>query len=47
MRKYEYDSINEKMLDHSWDPNYPNDVVAQSLRCYTVDEISNLRAERV
>ncbi|MBE7128692.1 class I SAM-dependent methyltransferase [Bacillus mycoides] len=45
MRKYEYDSINERMLDHWWDPNYPNDVVTQSLRCYTVDEISNLCAE--
>ncbi|MGE6363539.1 class I SAM-dependent methyltransferase [Bacillus paramycoides] len=42
MRKYEYDSINERMLDHWWNPNYPNDIVTQSLRCYTVEEISNL-----
>lgn len=45
MRKYEYDSINERMLDHWWHPNNPNDIVTQSLRCYTVDEISNLCAE--
>lgn len=42
MRKYEYDSINERMLDHWWNPNYPNDIVTQSLRCYTVEEISHL-----
>lgn len=45
MRKYEYDFINERMLDHWWDPNSPNDLVTQSLRCYTVDEISNLCGE--
>ncbi|MBJ8005233.1 MULTISPECIES: methyltransferase domain-containing protein [Bacillus cereus group] len=42
MRKYEYDSINERMLDHWWNPNYPNDIVTQSLRCYTIEEISHL-----
>ena len=42
MRKYEYDSINERMLDHWWDPNQPNEIVTQSLRCYTVEEISDL-----
>ncbi|PEC56740.1 SAM-dependent methyltransferase [Bacillus cereus] len=45
IRKYEYDSINERMLDHWWHPNNPNDIVTQSLRCYTVDAISNLCAE--
>ncbi|WP_283750279.1 class I SAM-dependent methyltransferase [Bacillus cereus] len=45
MRKYEYDSINERMLDHWWNPNYPNDIVTQSLRCYTVEEISHLCGE--
>ncbi|MBE7098642.1 class I SAM-dependent methyltransferase [Bacillus cereus] len=45
MRKYEYDCINERMLDHWWHPNNQNDIVTQSLRCYTVDEISNLCAE--
>ncbi|NUC18084.1 class I SAM-dependent methyltransferase [Bacillus mycoides] len=42
MRKYEYDSINERMLDHWWNPNQPNEIVTQSLRCYTVEEISDL-----
>ncbi|EEL70491.1 class I SAM-dependent methyltransferase [Bacillus mycoides] len=42
MRKYEYDSINERMLDHWWNPNQPNEIVTQSLRCYTVEEISEL-----
>ena len=42
MRKYEYDNSNERMLDHWWDPAYPNDIVTQSLRCYTVEEISTL-----
>ncbi|SCC33384.1 Protein of unknown function [Bacillus mycoides] len=37
MRKYEYDSINERMLDHWWNPNYPNDIVTQSLRCYAIE----------
>ncbi|MGG3443520.1 class I SAM-dependent methyltransferase [Bacillus nitratireducens] len=42
MRKYEYDSINERMLDHWWNPNQPYEIVTQSLRCYTVEEISDL-----
>ncbi|OOR13775.1 SAM-dependent methyltransferase [Bacillus cereus] len=42
MRKYEYDSINERMLDRWWNPNQPNEIVTQSLRCYTVEEISDL-----
>ena len=42
MRKYEYDSINERMLDNWWNPNDLNDIVTQSLRCYTVEEISDL-----
>ncbi|PGO19496.1 methyltransferase [Bacillus cereus] len=42
MRKYEYDSINERMLDNWWNPNQPNEIVTQSLRCYTVEEISDL-----
>lgn len=45
MRKYEYDSINERMLDHWWNPNQPNEIVTQSLRCYTVEEISDLCAK--
>ncbi|MED0989678.1 class I SAM-dependent methyltransferase [Bacillus nitratireducens] len=42
MRKYEYDNINERMLDHWWNPNQPYEIVTQSLRCYTVEEISDL-----
>ncbi|WHY26671.1 class I SAM-dependent methyltransferase [Bacillus wiedmannii] len=45
MRKYEYDSENARMLDHWWEPDSSNDIVTQSLRCYTIDEISNLCAE--
>ncbi|MFJ8455551.1 class I SAM-dependent methyltransferase [Bacillus paramycoides] len=45
MRKYEYDSENERMLDHWWETVSSNDIVTQSLRCYTLDEISNLCAE--
>lgn len=33
------------MLDHWWHPNSPNDIVTQSLHCYTLDEISNLCTE--
>ncbi|HDR7795618.1 TPA: class I SAM-dependent methyltransferase [Bacillus luti] len=45
MRKYEYDSVNERMLDHWWETASSNDIVTQSLRCYTVDEISKLCTE--
>ncbi|HDR4106958.1 TPA: class I SAM-dependent methyltransferase, partial [Bacillus anthracis] len=45
MRKYEYDSENARMLDHWWEKDSSNDIVTQSLRCYTIDEISNLCAE--
>ena len=45
MRKYEYDSENDRMLDHWWETVSSNDTVTQSLRCYTVDEISNLCVE--
>ncbi|MDQ4480925.1 class I SAM-dependent methyltransferase [Bacillus cereus] len=45
MRKYEYDSENARMLDHWWKKDSSNDIVTQSLRCYTIDEISNLCAE--
>ena len=45
IRKYEYDSENARMLDHWWEIDSSNDIVTQSLRCYAVDEISNLCAE--
>ncbi|HFK1546426.1 MULTISPECIES: class I SAM-dependent methyltransferase [Bacillus] len=45
MRKYEYDSENARMLDHWWETDSSNDIVTQSLRCYTIDEINNLCAE--
>lgn len=45
MRKYEYDTENARMLDHWWEIDFSNDIVTQSLRCYTVNEISNLCAE--
>lgn len=41
-RKYGYDEENERMLDTWWHNDHPEDAVTQSLRCYTVEEISKL-----
>lgn len=41
-RKYEYDFQSKRMLDHWWHTEKPNDIITQSLRCYTIDEISSL-----
>lgn len=42
LRKYGYDEENQRMLDSWWNPDHPEDVVTQSLRCYTPEEISEL-----
>lgn len=41
-RRYEYDEENCRMLDTWWSIDRPDDPVTQSLRCYTIEEISSL-----
>lgn len=41
-REYGYDVDNERMLDTWWHPEQPENALTQSLRCYTVEEISKL-----
>ena len=41
-RIYDYEVETKRMLDSWWHPDYPDDVVTQSLRCYTVQEITDL-----
>lgn len=41
-RIYDYDEENHRMLDSWWSPDEPDHVVTQSLRCYTICEISEL-----
>ncbi|MCG3086434.1 class I SAM-dependent methyltransferase [Sporosarcina cyprini] len=44
-RRYEYDDENGRMLDTWWSIDSPDEPVTQSLRCYTIEEISSLCRE--
>jgi ubiquinone/menaquinone biosynthesis C-methylase UbiE len=39
-RKYSFDKENCRMVDSWWHIEHPEEVVTQTLRCYTIDEIS-------
>ncbi|MGG0642626.1 class I SAM-dependent methyltransferase [Sporosarcina gallistercoris] len=41
-RVYHYDAEEHRMVDSWWHPDHPEDKVTQSLRCYTLEEISDL-----
>ena len=41
-RVYHYDDEGQRMLDTWWHPEYPEDKVTQSLRCYTTEEMAAL-----
>lgn len=41
-RVYHYDEGSRSMLDTWWHPDHPEDKVTQSLRCYSLEEISGL-----
>ncbi|MFC5602766.1 class I SAM-dependent methyltransferase [Sporosarcina koreensis] len=41
-RIYSFDETESRMVDSWWHKENPDEIVTQSLRCYTVDEISSL-----
>ncbi|MBB4825431.1 cyclopropane fatty-acyl-phospholipid synthase-like methyltransferase [Sporosarcina luteola] len=41
-RRYEFDEANSRMLDTWWPIDKPAEAVTQSLRCYTIVEITDL-----
>ncbi|WP_432353106.1 class I SAM-dependent methyltransferase [Sporosarcina sp. A2] len=41
-RVYRYDEHTHRMLDSWWHADHPEEKVTQSLRCYSLDEISDL-----
>jgi len=44
MRKYEFDATQCRLIDKWWRPNKPEEVVYQSLRCYTPADLKLLLA---
>lgn len=41
-RVYSFDEVNCRMIDSWWNKENPEEIFTQSLRCYTVDEISSM-----
>ena len=41
-RIYSFDEENCRMIDSWWHKEHPEEIVTQSLRCYTIDEISTM-----
>ena len=41
-RVYSFDEENCRMIDSWWHKEHPEEIVTQSLRCYTIDEISTM-----